>query len=159
MASDHVIILDDFNHTLLVMHAMFRMKKQILKYVKPFSCSYDWANGSLYCDSQKCVTRLQSGAGVCVVLTADTVATGEVNYKFDSANFCSSRRRSARANVAWQTALAWEEGKSTPTTDSSFRASHTMYACQGCCRQVSQLGLVWRIATLQIISQLAWCYV
>ena len=33
------------------------------------------------------VYSLQIGAGICTVLTADEVVTGEVNYLIDSANF------------------------------------------------------------------------
>ena len=40
----------------------------------------------------------------CSVLTVNAVTTGKVNYYFDTANFCTLRRGSAKGSFAWQTA-------------------------------------------------------
>jgi len=54
---------------------------------------------SLYWDSHQMCIRLQIGAGICAVPTADAVVTGEVSchncVQFDSAKFPALRRRLA----------------------------------------------------------------
>ena len=49
---------------------------------------------------------LKIGAGICAVLTADSVTTGKVNSLFDSAKFYTLNRGPASARFAWQTTLA-----------------------------------------------------
>ena len=44
-------------------------------------------NGSLYWDSHQSCIRLQIGVGICAVLTAEAVTTGEVDTYLDSVNF------------------------------------------------------------------------
>ena len=43
---------------------------------------------------------LQIGVGICTVLTADKVATSEVNNYFESAKFSTSSEGSTRASFA-----------------------------------------------------------
>ena len=46
---------------------------------KLFSCSCDWAGGSLYRNSQTFLICLQIRVGIGTVLMGDTVVIGEVN--------------------------------------------------------------------------------
>ena len=78
LTSGHVTILGDFSHKLFMLH-VWDVEADIFEYTKTVHCSCDWANGLLYRDSQKLCVRLQIGAGICTVLTADAVVTGKGN--------------------------------------------------------------------------------
>ena len=64
------IITGDFSHTLLVLHAMFGINKQIFEYTKPFSYS---GGRVVMVEFTEIVIGLQTGAGICAVLTNTSV--------------------------------------------------------------------------------------
>jgi len=50
----------------------------------------EWADGSLYWNSEKLYICFQIGVGVCTVLTGDVVTTGEVDKLVDLVKLCAT---------------------------------------------------------------------
>ena len=104
LASGHVVkMFSYFSHTLLTLHAMFGMWNQIFKYTKR----------DIILRLLKLFIHLQTGVCICTVLTAEVVATGEVNCLFNSATFHTVHGGSARVSFAWQTPQVCEGGKNS----------------------------------------------